>query len=38
MLCVIESESVYRAHQSRYVTELGFDVYSRFYQLPVTST
>jgi len=27
-----------RARQLRYVTELGFDVYSRFYQLPVTCT
>jgi len=25
-----------RARQLRYVTELGFDVYSNFYQLPVT--
>jgi len=25
-----------RPRQLRYVTELGFDVYSKFYQLPVT--
>jgi len=30
--------SNHRARHLRYITELGFDVYLRFYQLPVTCT
>ena len=30
------TDHMYRARQLRYVTELGLDIYSRFYQLPVT--